>query len=232
MVSEIEKTAPGIGIGVQHLQPSDTLTALDARDIDVALYPLEDVPARFEARELYGEDFVIAARAGHAWGTRVSMSKYCSARHVLVSTSGDARGFVDDVIEWHGYSRTIAMTVPFMFALAVVGDSDSDMIATLPRSIVRLHGPRFGITAIEPPLPLGLSTVRAVVPKAARWATGRSCGFWTSCKGWRDSMRGNPSALAEAIRALLSGGKQAFFIRGHRNRTWMREGLKTTTGTL
>ena len=49
---------------------------LDAtRCIDVACYPLDELPARFEARALYEEDFVIAARSGHALGKRPSLEQ-------------------------------------------------------------------------------------------------------------------------------------------------------------
>jgi hypothetical protein len=43
---------------------------------------------------------------------------------------------------------------------------------TLPRMLVRVHGARFGVTAIEPPLPLGASRVRVVATRAATTDAG------------------------------------------------------------
>ena len=80
--------------------------------------------------------------------------------------AGDPHGFVDDVLEQHGRSRTIALTVPsFMFALATI--ATTDMIGTLPRGLLRMHASRFGIATLEPPLSFGHSKIRALAPKVA-----------------------------------------------------------------
>ncbi len=166
VIAKISQQAPGIGISVRHLQPVELTAALDAREIDVALYPLEEIPARFDATLLYEEDFVIAARADHQLGRRPSLDRYCAARHLLVSGKGEAYGVVDDVLKQHGRSREVALTVPgFMFALAIIGSTD--LIGTLPRSLLRVHAARFGVVALEPPLPFVRSGIRVVAPKAA-----------------------------------------------------------------
>lgn len=166
VLAEISKSAPGVSVGVIDLLPADIIAALDSRTIDVALYPLEEVPARFDTRLLYEEDFIIAAHPDHQLGKRPSLEKYCRARHLLVSRRGDPHGFVDEILQKHGLSRSIALTVPsFMFALSIV--AGTDLIATLPRGLLRAHAARFGIATVEPPLELGQSSVRAIAPKAA-----------------------------------------------------------------
>src|SRR5690606_10625870 len=131
LLNEIRRTAPRIGMSVLDVQPMDALAALDAHQIDIALYPLEDLPARFEARELYEERFVIAARSDHALIRKPSLQSYCAAQHLLVSRRGDSHGFVDDLLEQRGVSRKVLLTVPsFMWALAVIGAGD--LIGTLP----------------------------------------------------------------------------------------------------
>lgn len=166
VLSAISKGAPGVSVGVIDMLPADTIAALDARTIDVALYPLEEIPARFAARFLYEDDFIIAARSDHTLGKRPSLEKYCSARHLLVSRTGDPYGFVDAALEKKGYSRTIALTVPsFMFALSTV--AATDLVATLPRRLLRAHAARFGLATLEPPLAFGLSRVCAIAPTAA-----------------------------------------------------------------
>ena len=166
VLAAISKSAPGVSVGVKDIQPMDTFAALDAGELDVALYPGDVIPSRFEARTLFEEDFIIAARRGHALGKRPSLEKYSRARHLLVSRTGDAHGFVDDVLKQHGYSRTVELTVPsFMFALATI--AATDLIGTLPRSLLNTHAERFGIATIEPPLRFGHSKVSAIAPKAA-----------------------------------------------------------------
>ena len=166
VLAAVRREAPGVVVNVTEVEPAATLAALDARTIDVACYPLDAPPARFEARELYEEDFVIAARAAHPLGKKPSLEQYAAARHVLVSPTGATRGFMDDVLAEHGLQRHIALTVPsFLWALTVI--ADGDLVATLPRTLVRAHGERFGVRALEPPLPFGPTRVRVVATRAA-----------------------------------------------------------------
>lgn len=171
VLAAVRRRAPGVVVNVSEVEPGATLAALDARAIDIACYPLEDLPARFEARPLYEEDFVIAARSGHPLGKKPSLAQYAAAQHVLVSPTGAGRGFMDDLLAEHGLSRRIALTVPsFLWALTVI--ADGDLVGTLPRTLVRTHGGRFGVTALEPPLPFGQTRVRAVATRAAMTDAG------------------------------------------------------------
>jgi DNA-binding transcriptional LysR family regulator len=171
VVAAVERAAPNVRLGLRELQPSETLAALDARQVDLALYPLEETPARFEARQLYEEDFVIAARRGHRLGRRPTLDRYAQARHVLVTRTGDRRGFVDDLLAKHGLSRTVALTVPtFMAALAAI--CDSDLVAALPRSLVEKQGARFGVVAAEPPVRIGHSRIKAIATRPAMTDAG------------------------------------------------------------
>jgi DNA-binding transcriptional LysR family regulator len=171
VLSAVRRAAPGVVIHVTELEPSVTLAALDARTIDAACYPLDELPPRFEGRVLYEEDFVIAARTGHPLGKKPSLERYASAEHVLVSPTGATRGFMDDLLAEHGLQRRIALTVPsFLWALTVL--ADGDLVATLPRTLVRAHGARFGVTALEPPLSFGPTRVRAVATRAAMTDAG------------------------------------------------------------
>jgi DNA-binding transcriptional LysR family regulator len=166
VLAAVRREAPNVVVNVVEVEPSATLAELDARSVDVACYPLAELPARFEGRPLYDEDFVIAARSGHALGKNPSLERYAAAQHVLVSPTGAPHGFMDDLLAEHGLSRRIAVTVPsFLWALTVIGDGD--LVGTLPRTLVRMHGGRFGVTALEPPLPFGATAVRVVATRAA-----------------------------------------------------------------
>jgi DNA-binding transcriptional LysR family regulator len=166
VLAALRRKAPGVVVNVTELEPSATLAALDERKVDVACYPLEELPARFEGRALYEEDFVFAVSSGHALGKKPSLERYAAAQHVLVSPTGAPRGFMDDLLAEHGLSRNVALTVPtFLWALTAI--ADSDLVGTLPRTLVRVHGARFGVAALEPPLPLGATRVRVVATRAA-----------------------------------------------------------------
>ena len=177
LLDAIRRGAPGVDISLRQLLPVEgqasperawrlALEELEARAIDVAVIPTATVPVRFHARALYDEDFVIAMRAGHPYAKALSLARYCAMQHLVVSHTGDAHGFVDTALAEHGRTRRVAATVPnFMLALAVV--AETDLLSAFPRTFVARHAARFGVVAVEPPLPLPRFQLNAVTPAAA-----------------------------------------------------------------
>ena len=137
--------------------------------MDIAVIPSDHVPARFQSRTLYEEDFVVAVRAGHPFADDPTLERYCEMQHLVVSLSGDPYGFVDELLAKKGRSRRIALTVPnFMFALAVI--AETDLVSALPRRFVAMHAARFAVMGLElAPLHLRID---AVAPKAATLDAG------------------------------------------------------------
>jgi DNA-binding transcriptional LysR family regulator len=189
LLAELRRLAPGIDIGVRQLLPPQggttigrawepVLADLEARTIDIAVAPMDDVPARFVARTLYEEDFVIATRAGHPFARNPTLHRYCGMEHLVVSLTGDPYGFVDEALAKHGRSRRVALTVPnFVMALAII--SETDVIAALPRQLVAMHAARFGVVSTQAPLPLPLFQIRAIAPKVAMMDAGLAWLFET-----------------------------------------------------
>jgi DNA-binding transcriptional LysR family regulator len=179
LFARVCRAAPGIDIGVRQLLPTRGETSpdrawaaafaeLEAREMDIAILPFDEVPPRFHARTLYEEDFVLAVRADHPLAAAPTLDHYCQARHLVVSHTGDGTGFVDRVLAQQGRSRRIALTVPnFMLALALIAEREPELVCALPRRLLALHAQRFGLVTIEPPLPLGRFRINAVVPQVA-----------------------------------------------------------------
>lgn len=173
----LSKKAPRIDVGLIHLMPvrhagseeqpwQESLQRLEKREADVAMLPLRTVPARFEAKKLYDEDFVVAMRKGHVFARTPTLPAFCRAQHLLVSLDGDPRGFVDELLAKRGLQRRVVLTVPtFMMALAHL--SSSDLIAALPRRLVERHAARFGLAVVELPLKRKPDLIQAVATKAA-----------------------------------------------------------------
>jgi DNA-binding transcriptional LysR family regulator len=144
---------------------------LEARTIDVAIAPLIDVPARFVAKTLYEEGFVIAMRKGHPFARAPNLDRYCQMQHLVVSQTGDPFGLFDEILAKQKRSRRVALTVPtFMQALALV--ADSDLLCALPRRLVALYAARFGLTSVETPLPRPRDPIRVIATKAAMMDAG------------------------------------------------------------
>ncbi|HJQ57471.1 MAG TPA: LysR family transcriptional regulator, partial [Vineibacter sp.] len=162
LMDQLSEEAPGIDIRSRQLmprregQPTDqawplVLAELDSHVLDIAIMPAGTLPPRYVQRPVFREDFVIAMRRKHAFGRNPSLENYCAMRHLLVSLIGDDRGMVDEALAKEGLSRRVVLTVPnFMMALATV--AESDMIATLPRTLVQRHAKRFGLQLCEIPL--------------------------------------------------------------------------------
>lgn len=182
LLAGLRERAPGIDIGVRQLLPMQgemsperawrsAFAELDARAMDIAIVPSDDIPVRFLTHTLYEEDFLIAVRAGHPFARAPTLDRYCEMQHLVVSLTGDPYGFVDRVLADQNRSRRIAVTVPnFMFALAVV--ADTDLIAALPRRFLAMHAPRFGVVGLEAPLSLGRFRLNAAAPKVAMMDAG------------------------------------------------------------
>ena len=135
LLAALRRAAPRVDLSVRALMPQTSLAALDAREVDIAIAPMTEVPPRFASRELYIEDFVIAMRAGHPFARTPTLERYCAASHLVVSMSGDPHSFVDESLEELNLARRVALAVPsFVFALAVL--SETDLIAALPRMLV------------------------------------------------------------------------------------------------
>lgn len=184
LLGVLRRAAPRIDISVRQILPrparvwQSSLSDLDARAMDIAIIPTDDVPARFATQILFEEDFVIAMRKGHPFEAKRTLERFCGMQHLVVSLTGDAHGFVDEFLKKRGYSRRIALTVPsFMFALAVI--ADSNLVSALPRRFVAMHGGRFGVVGVEAPLPLDRFRVRAIAPKVALMDAGLAWLFDT-----------------------------------------------------
>lgn len=179
LVSAIGKTAPRIDFCERVVMPELTLDSLDKRAIDIAVAPIiGEMPVRFEYAPLYEEEFVIAMRAGNPLTRGLTLKRYCSAPHLLVSASGDPQGFVDDVLAVRGLTRRVAFVASsFMLALAAIGETD--LIAAIPRRLAEEHCDRFGLVFVPPPLAIQTYPICVITTKAAMadagvaWLFGR-----------------------------------------------------------
>jgi len=177
LLADVRTQAPGLDIGIRQLLPlpdemvlerawRDAFRELETRALDVAIMPLDEGPLRFERRTLYEEDFVLILRRDHPFCAHPSVEAYCASGHLVVSHSGDPRGFVDEMLASKGLARRVALTVPnFIFAAAVVGETD--LICAVPRRFAVRYASHPDIAIAEPPLPLGQFRLNAFVPRSA-----------------------------------------------------------------
>ena len=188
LLTMLAKLGPNIDLGVRTILPQSAPADLDARRVDLVIQPLVEVAPRFQATRLYEEEFAIAMRTGHPLRSRLTLDRYCAAKHVLVSMTGDPHGNVDAKLNKLGRVRRVAATVPnFLFALAVI--AETDLIAAVPRHAAT-YAARFGVALTDPPpplAPLARSAIQVIASRAAMADPGVAwlVGVLTNCMGVR-----------------------------------------------
>jgi DNA-binding transcriptional LysR family regulator len=137
----------------------DTLFAsggLAGAEIDAAIGVGEKGPG-IHAQPLYEERIVLVARAGHpAARSRVGSARLGALRHVEVQVA-PGRGSRPVAASYAalGVARDIAVVVPTFAAAAAVAAS-TDLVASLPDSLVNVLGPRLALRRVATPLaPIG-----------------------------------------------------------------------------
>ncbi len=132
-------------------------------EVDVALAASEDHGAGVHAQPLYGEDGVLIARQGHPlMGRRVSATALSALRHVDVQVSPGRgyRGLAGSYARL-GLQREVAMVVP-SFAAAVAIVASSELVATVPGSLVEALGGALGVRVLRSPAPAVRTQVKLV----------------------------------------------------------------------
>lgn len=175
-LSRLRSHAPGVDIGIRQVLPApgdlsperawrEVFADLDSRQLDLAVIPHDVAPARFHVRPLFEQSFLVVMREGHPLADDPTLERWCAVEHLVVSTSGEAHGFVDELLASRGLARRVALTVPnFMLALATL--AETDLVAALPQRLIEMHGHRFGLTGLPPPMPLTTFRLSAMVPNA------------------------------------------------------------------
>ena len=148
----LAQEAPHLSLRVVPLTTRDPRALLDAETADMAIgyFPavLADLTARaqsghlvaHEHRRLYDGEYVAVMRQGHPLAHMpLTLEHYCQARHLLVSFSGRAYGFIDEALAALGRERHIVMTVnQYNTAARVV--AQSDLLTVLPRHFLPVVG--------------------------------------------------------------------------------------------
>ena len=177
LVRTLEESAPGIDVSLLQLLPAsrtgdadqawrESLASLDAGRIDLAILPFRPAQDRFHVARLYAEDFLFLVRRGHPFAAKQTLGALADFRHVLVSATGDTKGFVDAKLADHGLTRRVALTLP-SFLMAAAAIASSDLIGAVPRRFARDVAMVFNLELVESPIPFVSADLQAIVLKAA-----------------------------------------------------------------
>ena len=150
---EIQETeAPGVTLRVTPLTTRDPRRLLDEDRCDLAVgyFPsvLADITARSQSEEplpfahqrIYDGEYVCVMRKDHPLAQQpLTLEAFCQARHMLVSFSGRAYGFVDEALASLGRRRHVVLTVNQFFTAGRVV-ANSNLLTVLPRHFISVTG--------------------------------------------------------------------------------------------
>ena len=160
LLGALEKKAPGISLSVRSFSSRDSaVDLLDAGLIDAAVgVPPTQAESRILTRPILRDDFVTIVRRDHPDARRgMSMKTFLSLQHVLASPEGDRHGLVDEALAQLGKRRTLALSLPQMFAVPAVV-AQTQMAATVMKRVA-LHSPARRMLVLFPP-PVALPEVQ------------------------------------------------------------------------
>ena len=131
----LAKQAPGIRLSTRPMLPSQYTTSLDNGIADFAIAASSAPNEKFHYATLIDDTLVCIARRNHPIiGNAISLEKYLSCQHALMSPTGAGRGFIDDALETIGHTRRVAACVSSFNSLPhlVAG---SDLVAVVPNRL-------------------------------------------------------------------------------------------------
>ncbi|WP_165855114.1 LysR family transcriptional regulator [Marinobacter sp. JSM 1782161] len=135
LVERLEREAPGIDLLAVPYTPEGAQTSLREAHTDLAIGVLTQHDHSLRSQFLYQGGYRLAMGENHPLaGGAVTLDDFLEARHLLVSLSGDAHGFVDDYLDQQGLARRIAVTVNH-FSVVPQMLRESNLIAAVPSLI-------------------------------------------------------------------------------------------------
>ena len=173
LIDILETEAPGVSMRILPLTTRDPRRLLDDETADLAVgyFPpvLADLTARAQSGEavsfshsrLYDGEYVCVMRTGHPLASdTLTLDRFCSARHMLVSFSGRPYGFIDESLASLGRKRHVVLTVNQFFTAGRVV-ANSNLLTVLPRHFVRVTG--IAEQLVLRPLPFDVAPVHVDV---------------------------------------------------------------------
>lgn len=135
LIELLEREAPGVDLHAVPYTPESSYSLLREAHVDLAVGLLTQHDHSLRSTWLYEGGYRLVMRADHPLAGRpITMEEFLQARHLLVSMSGDAHGFVDRYLDQKGLSRRIAATVNHFSTVPQIL-RESDLIVAIPELI-------------------------------------------------------------------------------------------------
>lgn len=135
----LEQEAPNVSIQTVPYTISNGEAVLNRASVDLLIGANDLMPPMETSEYLLELEYVCAMNPGHnlAKGD-FTLERFVAADHLLVSLSGDVRGYTDMVLAEHRLQRRVAMTIN-NFASAAKMLKESNLVCVLPSVTVKPH---------------------------------------------------------------------------------------------
>jgi DNA-binding transcriptional LysR family regulator len=152
LVARLARTAPGIDLSLVASE-DDPFEQLARGESDAFIGPMRMGLERADIRErrLFDEHFVCIVREGHPKADKAwTLAEFAALDHALISPRARPGGTVDTLLEQHGLSRRVAITLPhFLVAPFIV--AGTDLVLTIPERVARTFAAFLPLRLVEPP---------------------------------------------------------------------------------
>jgi DNA-binding transcriptional LysR family regulator len=151
LIARVRTTAPGVEIDFIRDDP-DTIGRFRSGAIDLRIDPHVEEHNDINSEVILTDRFVAAVRRDHPLTKgRMTAARYAEADHITVSPRGKRAGPIDRALAELGLTRRHITTVT-SFVVAAHLVAATDLVGSLPQSIVALMSRTLPITALDIPL--------------------------------------------------------------------------------
>lgn len=113
LLAQLEKEAPGVTLDVVHLPPGQTVIALEADDIDVAVSMELEHASAIQAAPLFDDRMVCVLAHDHPHAAdEMTLALFLALPHLKVSISATDGRYVDAMLAGMQRARNVMMNVP------------------------------------------------------------------------------------------------------------------------
>jgi DNA-binding transcriptional LysR family regulator len=154
LMNRLQSIAPNINLEVWEIG-RDAIAALKEGKIDLAIADGWTLKQCQCTEVLFSETFTCLARVDHPRiQGDLTLDRYLSEEHILVSPRGRVLGHVDAVLAQQGWERKVRLTLPHVLAVpaAVVA---TDSIVTIASRIAHQLAASYNLQILSPPLEVG-----------------------------------------------------------------------------
>lgn len=153
LVAAVHRRAPGVRLRLVAESASDT-PELRRGEVDLASGTAPSTAPDVNSRFLGEDRLVVALRTGHPLTERpLTVERYASADHLTVSRRGRLHDPVDAALEALGLRRTVVAAAPSA-ATALQLARETDLLVTVPGTIIRTALDALGLTTLALPVPM------------------------------------------------------------------------------